>query len=511
MVALAGACAAEVEQHMGALAVGGAVLERLLQARYGARQPGRGLAAPEPAQHAGAGAGGGRLVERAAQVARRRLRCAVPAARGRPRRRARRRPSSRRCRGSAAGAPRRARRTRARRGGSPRRGGAAPRARRRRRRRRRPTRAADGRSAARPGRVGAGSRPPRARRRRPRRATASRPVSVATWRISASVPRIATARATPAASSDRRMSRTATARSTVSGASVPMRPALACVGCQPSAATARTSSPSKKQLPSVIRQQASAKASSAAGSSLATSSRAPSRVSARGRTGRAGGMRRDLSEQVVGRAGLAEAPCDDDRDVHRRDALQDVQQQPQRRAVGPVRVVDRDQHRAGLGEVRQQPEEAVDDAVGAVVGLVAEPARRALEQRPGERRRAGQQAVVGLVVGARQQRLEELQRDAEGEVALELRRARVHDGRPVRQRLRDGRVEQRRLADAGMSLDEQQLPVARARGIEQVVDGAQLGTPARAGRPIRGRWWRVMRVWSKDWGAALVCLTAESL
>ena len=104
-------------------------------------------------------------------------------------------------------------------------------------------------------------------------------------------------------------------------------------------------------------------------------------------------------------------------------ALQQVEHEPQRRAVGPVRVVDRDQHRAGLGEVRQQPEEAVDDRVGAVVALVAAPARRALEQRAGERGRAGQQAVVRLVVGAREQRLEQLQRDAEGEVALELRAA----------------------------------------------------------------------------------------
>ena len=184
-------------------------------------------------------------------------------------------------------------------------------------------------------------------------------------------------------------------------------------------------------------------------------------------------MRRDLGEQVVGRAGLAEAARGDDRDGHLVEALQEVQDEPQRRAIGPVHVVDRDQHGPRLGEVRQHPEQAVHDRVGAALGLVAGPARRALEQRPGERRRARQQAVAGLVVGAGQQRLEELQRDAELKVALELRRAGAHDRHAVVAGAGDGRVEQRRLADPGVTLDEQQLTRRGAGGREQLVDGAQ--------------------------------------
>ena len=184
-------------------------------------------------------------------------------------------------------------------------------------------------------------------------------------------------------------------------------------------------------------------------------------------------VRRDLGQQVVRGVGLAEAARDDDRDGHLVEALQEVEDQSQRRAIGPVDVVDRDEHRPGLGEVGQHPEEPVHDRVGAAVGLVAGPARRALEQRPGERRRTLQQAVAGLVVGAGEQRLEELQRDAELKVALELGRAGAQDGHAVGASARHRRVEQGRLADAGVALDEQQLTGGGAGGRQGVLDRAQ--------------------------------------
>ena len=191
----------------------------------------------------------------------------------------------------------------------------------------------------------------------------------------------------------------------------------------------------------------------------------------------AGRVRRDLREQVVGRARLPQAPRDDDRDVHRGEALQQVQHEAQRRAIGPVGVVDDDQHRPGAREVRHHPEEAVHDRIRAIVGLVAAPVRRALEQRAGERGGAAEQPVAGVVVGSRQQRLEELQRDAEGKAGLELRRRRAHDGAAAGAGLRDGGAQQRALADAGVTLDEQQPPVARARPGEQCSDRLQLSPP----------------------------------
>jgi len=62
-------------------------------------------------------------------------------------------------------------------------------------------------------------------------------------------------------------------------------------------------------------------------------------------------MRGDLTEQVVGCPRLAEPAGGEDRDRHLVQALKQVEQQAQRGPVGPVRIVDHDQHRAGVREV----------------------------------------------------------------------------------------------------------------------------------------------------------------
>ena len=80
---------------------------------------------------------------------------------------------------------------------------------------------------------------------------------------------------------------------------------------------------------------------------------------------------------------------------------------------------------------------------------------------------------MGLVVGAGEQRLEQLQRDAELKVALELRGAGTHDRHAVAASARHRRVEQGGLADPGVPLDEQQLTRRRASGRENLLDGAQ--------------------------------------
>jgi len=80
---------------------------------------------------------------------------------------------------------------------------------------------------------------------------------------------------------------------------------------------------------------------------------------------------------------------------------------------------------------------------------------------------------VGLVVDAGQQRLEELQRDAELKVALERRRTGAHDGHAVGASAGDGLVEQRRLAGPRVALDEQQLTGCGAGSREQRIDRAQ--------------------------------------
>ena len=78
-----------------------------------------------------------------------------------------------------------------------------------------------------------------------------------------------------------------------------------------------------------------------------------------------------------------------------------------------------------------------------------------------------------VVVGARQQRLEELQRHAEAEVALELGAAGAQDGDAGAPGARDGGVQQGRLADPGVTVDEQQLTRRAASRRQQFVDRAQ--------------------------------------
>ena len=269
------------------------------------------------------------------------------------------------------------------------------------------------------------------------------------------------------------MRRTATARSTASGASVPIRAAFCAVGCQRSLLHRRDELLEQEDValghpPARVGERRIGVAHGPVDH--------PARPLARQRRGAhgpAGDVRRDLREQVVGRAGLAEAARGDDRDRHLVEALQEVQHEPHRRAIGPVHVVDRDQHGTRLGQVREDPEQAVHDGIEAALGLVAGPARGALEQRPGERRRARQQAVVDLVVDAGQQRLEELQRDAELKIALGLRRAGAHHRHAVVARAGDRLLQQRRLAGPGVTLDEQQLTRSGAGGHEQRVDRAQ--------------------------------------
>ena len=134
-------------------------------------------------------------------------------------------------------------------------------------------------------------------------------------------------------------------------------------------------------------------------------------------------------------------------------ARRQVVEESQRLGIGPVEVVDRQRDGALVGEVVEQPVEAVQHRERAIGrGQRPRVAGRG-EQRLRERRGALEQAVA---LGARDLRddgLEQLPHAAVGEVALELagpraqaREARLRGGRP------DGRPEQARLAEPGRSL-----------------------------------------------------------
>jgi hypothetical protein len=164
--------------------------------------------------------------------------------------------------------------------------------------------------------------------------------------------------------------------------------------------------------------------------------------------------------------------------------LREVQQEAQRRLVAPVGVVDRQQRGPALGQVGHQPVQAVQQ--GEHVLFAPVPAGpRAVQQRFGERRGARQQALALGCRCAGHDRLEQLQRDAEGELALQLaarRRQQLH-ARPLGETARGGH--QLRLAQARVALEHQQDPFAGAGRVERGADGLELVVALQQDGPAR--------------------------
>jgi hypothetical protein len=169
---------------------------------------------------------------------------------------------------------------------------------------------------------------------------------------------------------------------------------------------------------------------------------------------RVGGDPRDVGR----RAGLVRAGGD--RDQHRQ-LVQPREQEAQiveRRRVGPVQVVDREQERPALGERRGQAVEAVEhgEAVpGAGGGAVA---------RHAERTACGAGQIVAFGCGQRgQRRLEQLAHEREREVALQLGRTGGQDVQPRPFRDLPRGSEQARLAQSRRRLDHDQPASSRRR------------------------------------------------
>ena len=112
----------------------------------------------------------------------------------------------------------------------------------------------------------------------------------------------------------------------------------------------------------------------------------------------------------------------DERDRQLVEPVQDVQDELERGDVAPVQVVDRQQRRARLGDARHHREQTVGHReIAGVAGI------EQILARPGERAHAfGRLGHEGTAARRRQvvqQGPDELARDAEGEVLLELRPA----------------------------------------------------------------------------------------
>ena len=148
-----------------------------------------------------------------------------------------------------------------------------------------------------------------------------------------------------------------------------------------------------------------------------------------------------------------------------------VEQEPQRRLVGPLRVVDHEQQRLALRGADGQPVEAMQDPK-RIRGH-----RRRLEQCARRRRRAVEHlGALGLRTG-QQPRLEQRSRDAPAEAALQLVPARAQDEQALLRRKRHRPRGQRRLAQTRRRLDHQRPSATGASIGQQRLHGRDLTRP----------------------------------
>ena len=158
------------------------------------------------------------------------------------------------------------------------------------------------------------------------------------------------------------------------------------------------------------------------------------------------------------------------------DAVREEGDEAGRGRVGPLEVVDDEELRAGGGEVRDEPVEAMQRAEHRVG--VAGGARTLRQQdRRGQRGRAAQRALARGLGHPPQPRLEQLPRDAPGVRRLELAAAGRRDGEAtLRRGLADG-LEQARLADARRPLDDDGAAAPGGGVAERRVEDGELGVP----------------------------------
>jgi hypothetical protein len=176
-------------------------------------------------------------------------------------------------------------------------------------------------------------------------------------------------------------------------------------------------------------------------------------------------------EVCVGRA-----PCQHEQHGQAIEARGKELQEPQRRRVGPVDVVERECDRRLLAQVGGEPVERMEVRQRRVR---ANGVRIALESVACQQCRGGSGCAMeeprsALAVRAGEERLEQLAHDAERELTIQLGRARRQDDHPPLRRLRSRCLEQPRLADSGRALDEREPPSPGTCFIDHAAELGQL-------------------------------------
>jgi hypothetical protein len=172
---------------------------------------------------------------------------------------------------------------------------------------------------------------------------------------------------------------------------------------------------------------------------------------------------RQRFEQVARARGLPRRVGKDDEHRQPVEPPRQVEQPVEARQVDPLRIVDQERRRPRLGEVGEQPEEAV-----AGLGGVDRrpPGRDEAERRRRQCRRAGEQPLTLRPVGPRHGALEQLPADPEALRRLELTPTRPQHRRPRPRRDLPGRRQERRLADPRVALDQDQPSRPPARHLD---------------------------------------------
>jgi len=173
----------------------------------------------------------------------------------------------------------------------------------------------------------------------------------------------------------------------------------------------------------------------------------------------------------------------DDQDRELADAAREIRQERDRRIVGPMGVVDRDQQRLLDRQICRQPVQAVQDRAGIRAGTARR--RGGRQDRRCEARGIRQPALAIAPVRRRQRALEELAYDAVRELALELAAARSQHTHAGNVRRLTRMSQQRCLANPCLALDrnDRPLPVnGRGDGVLELLELAR-ALEQRDGRP----------------------------
>ena len=188
-----------------------------------------------------------------------------------------------------------------------------------------------------------------------------------------------------------------------------------------------------------------------------------------------------IGDELCHKGGIAALPLRrprrrNDEERHSLEPSRQVEQPPQRGAIRPVQIVDREQRRLLKGNVGGEPVEAVEDRERALRGRVlGSGERRGAKQRFHERGRPREQLRAEIRRDGRERRLEQLTNDPVRKPALELASAGCEHPHPRRARNRTALGKQTGLADTGTSLDDGKPPAAAPRRVSQCLQRRDLG------------------------------------